>query len=80
MPALVDNYQNWTNMPDIKPSEISSVLQMQLDGYKNQLEFEEIGKVLQVSDGVARVYGSHTVHRHRSSSQILGWDALTPSL
>ena len=61
MPALVDNYQNWTNMPDIKPSEISSVLQMQLDGYKNQLEFEEIGKVLQVSDGVARVYGLNKV-------------------
>ena len=48
-------------MPDIKPSEISSVLQMQLDGYKNQLEFEEIGKVLQVSDGVARVYGLNKV-------------------
>ena len=61
MPALVDNYQNWTNMQDIKPSEISSVLQMQLDGYKNQLEFEEIGKVLQVSDGVARVYGLNKV-------------------
>lgn len=48
-------------MPDIKASEISSVLQMQLDGFKNKLEFEEIGKVLQVSDGVARVFGLNQV-------------------
>ena len=34
-------------MPDIKPSEISSVLKQKLDGFKNKLEFEEIGKVLQ---------------------------------
>ena len=44
-------------MPDIKPSEISNVLKMQLEGFKEKLEFEEIGKVLQVSDGVARVFG-----------------------
>ena len=48
-------------MPDIKASEISSVLQMQLDGFKNKLDFEEIGKVLQVSDGVARVFGLNKV-------------------
>ncbi|MBR3871913.1 MAG: F0F1 ATP synthase subunit alpha [Paludibacteraceae bacterium] len=48
-------------MPDIKASEISSVLQMQLDGFKNKLEFEEISKVLQVSDGVARVFGLNKV-------------------
>ena len=34
---------------------------MQLDGFKNKLEFEEIGKVLQVSDGVARVFGLNQV-------------------
>ncbi|MBP5259277.1 MAG: F0F1 ATP synthase subunit alpha [Paludibacteraceae bacterium] len=48
-------------MPDIKPSEISNVLKMQLDGFKQKLEFEEIGKVLQVSDGVARVFGLEKV-------------------
>ena len=48
-------------MPDIKPSEISNILQMQLEGFKNKLEFEEIGKVLQVSDGVARVFGLNKV-------------------
>lgn len=44
-------------MPDIKPSEISSVLKKELEGFKDKLEFEEVGQVLQVSDGVARVFG-----------------------
>jgi F-type H+-transporting ATPase subunit alpha len=41
----------------IKPSEISEVLLSQLREMKSDLQFEEIGKVLQVSDGVVRVYG-----------------------
>ena len=41
----------------IKPSEISEVLLSQLRDMKSDLQFEEIGKVLQVSDGVVRVYG-----------------------
>lgn len=48
-------------MSDIKPSEISSILQMQLQNLNNEVHFEEIGKVLQVSDGVARVYGLEKV-------------------
>ncbi|MEA5006237.1 MAG: F0F1 ATP synthase subunit alpha [Rikenellaceae bacterium] len=45
-------------MPDIfKVSEVSDILKMQLEGINNKLEFEEIGKVLQVSDGVARIFG-----------------------
>jgi F-type H+-transporting ATPase subunit alpha len=41
----------------IKPSEISEVLLSQLREMKSDLRFEEIGKVLQVSDGVVRIYG-----------------------
>ena len=41
----------------IKPSEISEVLLNQLREMKSDLQFEEIGKVLQVSDGVVRIYG-----------------------
>ena len=48
-------------MSDIKPSEISSILQMQLQHLNEKIQFEEIGKVLQVSDGVARVYGLEKV-------------------
>ena len=44
-------------MANIKPSEISSILQMQLQNMSNKVQFEEVGKVLQVSDGVAHVYG-----------------------
>ncbi|GHT10179.1 ATP synthase subunit alpha [Bacteroidia bacterium] len=42
---------------DIKVSEVSKILKMQLDGIDTKLAFEEVGTVLQVSDGVARIYG-----------------------
>ena len=44
-------------MNDIKVSEVSKILKMQLEGIDMRLEFEEVGEVLQVSDGVARIYG-----------------------
>ncbi len=45
-------------MPDkIKPSEVSDVLLKELEDSNSEVHFEEVGKVLQVSDGVARLYG-----------------------
>ena len=44
-------------MATLKPSEISEVLLGQLRDMASDLRFEEIGKVLQVSDGVVRIYG-----------------------
>ncbi|MBR5063113.1 MAG: F0F1 ATP synthase subunit alpha, partial [Bacteroidales bacterium] len=41
----------------LKPSEVSDVLLGQLREMKSDLQFEEVGKVLQVSDGVVRIYG-----------------------
>ncbi len=41
----------------IKPSEVSDVLLQQLKGIDTSLQFDEVGTVLQVSDGVARIYG-----------------------
>lgn len=41
----------------IKASEVSEVLRQQLSGLENSLHLEEIGTVLQVSDGVVRIYG-----------------------
>lgn len=41
----------------IKPSEISDILLEQLEGIDTDLKLEEVGKVLQVSDGVVRIYG-----------------------
>ena len=41
----------------IKPSEVSEVLLQQLRAINTDLKFDEVGTVLQVSDGVARLYG-----------------------
>ena len=55
---------------NIKPSEISDILLNQLKGIDNSLHFEEVGKVLQVSDGVARIYGL----RNAESGELLEFD------
>ena len=55
---------------NIKASEISDILLSQLKGIDNSLHFEEIGKVLQVSDGVARIYGL----RNCESGELLEFD------
>jgi F-type H+-transporting ATPase subunit alpha len=44
-------------MVGIKPDEISAILKQQLSGFKTEAELEEVGTVLQVGDGIARVYG-----------------------
>jgi F-type H+-transporting ATPase subunit alpha len=54
----------------IKSSEISDILLNQLKGIDNSLHFEEIGRVLQVSDGVARIYGL----RNAESGELLEFD------
>ena len=49
-------------MPNkIKPSEVSEVLLEELQSLKSNAEFEEVGKVLSISDGVARLYGLNNV-------------------
>ena len=41
----------------IKVSEVSEMLRMQLEGITSAVQFDEVGTVLQVSDGVVRIYG-----------------------
>jgi F-type H+-transporting ATPase subunit alpha len=48
-------------MSQIKPSEVSEILKKQIDGFKSGVELEEVGTVLQVGDGIARIYGLNTV-------------------
>ena len=48
-------------MENIKPSEISEVLLKQLQGVDLTVKYEEVGQVLQVSDGVARLSGLSNV-------------------
>ena len=45
----------------INPSEISEVLKQQLESVNTTVSFEEVGKVLEVGDGVAHVYGLDNV-------------------
>lgn len=44
-------------MVGIRPDEISSILRKQLAGFESEVDIYERGKVLQVGDGIARVYG-----------------------
>jgi F-type H+-transporting ATPase subunit alpha len=44
-------------MEDIRPGEVSKILKEQLGEKKTYTEFEEVGTVLQVGDGIARIYG-----------------------
>jgi F-type H+-transporting ATPase subunit alpha len=44
-------------MASIKPAEVSEILKQQLQGLKTEAELEEVGTVLQVGDGIARIYG-----------------------
>jgi len=44
-------------MADVRPDEVSAILREQLSNYKTAAELEEVGTVLQVGDGVARIYG-----------------------
>lgn len=44
-------------MTSIKPAEVSAILRQELSGYKNEAELQEVGTVLEVGDGIARIYG-----------------------
>ncbi len=44
-------------MAEVKPAEVSAILRQQLAGFKSAKEMEEVGTVLQVGDGIARIYG-----------------------
>jgi len=48
-------------MAEIKPDEISAILRQQLSNFDVSAELEEVGTVLQVGDGIARVYGLSSV-------------------
>lgn len=48
-------------MAEINPAEVSSIIREQLAGVKSAAELEEVGTVLQVGDGIARIYGLSNV-------------------
>ena len=44
-------------MADIKPAEVSKILQEQLEHFRSRTDLDEVGTVLQVGDGIARIHG-----------------------
>jgi len=44
-------------MAEVKPAEVSAILRQQLAGFKTEAQLEEVGTVLQVGDGIVRIYG-----------------------
>jgi len=48
-------------MAEIKPAEVSAILRQQLSDFKTASQLEEVGTVLQVGDGIARIYGLSNV-------------------
>lgn len=50
-------------MAEVKPAEVSAILKEQLSGLKTGAELQEVGTVLQVGDGIARIYGLTSVQQ-----------------
>src|SRR6185436_18364370 len=48
-------------MSNLRPDEIASVLKREIEGFDIDLAMEEVGTVLEVGDGIARVYGLEKV-------------------
>ncbi len=48
-------------MAEIKPAEVSAIIKKQISGFESSASLDEVGTVLQIGDGVARVYGLSNV-------------------
>ena len=49
-------------MAEVRPDEVSEILRKQLAGFQKEVDIYDVGTVLQIGDGVARVYGlSHAM-------------------
>ena len=48
-------------MVSIRPDEISAILKQQIEDYDKSVSVSNVGSVLQVGDGIARVYGLQEV-------------------
>ncbi|MBK7096336.1 MAG: F0F1 ATP synthase subunit alpha [Saprospiraceae bacterium] len=63
-------------MRNIKPDEITAILKQQISGAKTATELEEVGTVLQVGDGIARIYGLNNVQ----SGELIEFETGTQAL
>ena len=44
-------------MSSVRPDEVSAILRQQLAGFEKEVDVYDVGTVLQIGDGIARVYG-----------------------
>ena len=63
-------------MADIRPDEVSAILRQELSSFQTEAELKEVGTVLQVGDGVARIYGLSNAQ----SGELLEFDNGTTAL
>ena len=64
----------------IKVSEVSAILRQQLEGISTGIRTEEVGTVLQVSDGVARIYGLDNAEANELLQFDTGMEAIVMNL
>src|SRR5688572_20325298 len=57
MGAISGPPSKWESPGMIKASEISEIIKRQLAGYEAQIDLQEVGRVIEAGDGIARVYG-----------------------
>jgi len=67
-------------MADIKPGEVSKILRNQLKGITSEADLNEVGSVLQVGDGIARIYGLSNVQANEMIEFDNGMKAITLNL
>ncbi|MGC1389818.1 MAG: F0F1 ATP synthase subunit alpha [Bacteroidales bacterium] len=67
-------------MANIKPAEVSKILRQQLEGIQTGVELEEVGTVLQVGDGIARIYGLSNVESNELIQFENGMEAIVLNL
>ena len=44
-------------MNEVRPDEVSTILRKQLSGFEKEVDVYDVGTVLQIGDGIARIYG-----------------------
>ncbi|OFX33529.1 MAG: F0F1 ATP synthase subunit alpha [Bacteroidetes bacterium GWA2_32_17] len=67
-------------MADIKPGEVSKILRNQLKGITTEADLNEVGSVLQIGDGIARIYGLSNVQANEMVEFDNGMKAITLNL
>ena len=58
---------------NLRPEEISSVIKEQIKRYSTELEVSDVGTVIQVADGIARIHGLERVNFWNSRVKYTAW-------